>query len=363
MGIPRTLLYYSYFPLWRRFFTELGATVVTSSTTTKRILDAGVRTAVTDACMPVKLLHGHVVDLIERGIDYIFLPRVVCTNGRTVYCPKFLGLPDMVRSSITDLPELIDVRYDNRDNKRELKRVALEVGNRLSCNNRRVKQALEAALADHRRYSELLHAGVAPAAAIKVLANPERTTRNEPGIAGPAMDTDAYDLRFAVIGYPYEIYDPYISLDLLNKLRDMRVMPLTANTISKNDLQAQQQKLYKNMFWTYSEQAVLAAHHYFEYDDTVDGLIHVTAFSCGPDSIVNRVIGGIAKEHPSVPFMTLMIDEHTGEAGLMTRLEAFTDMVRRRQRVSEKKPSIDELITPRLRHAVRKGAATVATTN
>lgn len=69
-------------------------------------------------------------------------------------------------------------------------------------------------------------------------------------------------------------------------------------------------------------------------DRNVQGLIHITAFGCGPDSIVGKEI-----EHDfadsGVPFMTLRIDEHTGENHLQTRIEAFTDMILRK--ISPKK--------------------------
>lgn len=340
VGIPRTLLYYTYFPLWRRFFEELGVEVVTSAKTTKRILDDGVRTAVTDACVPIKLIHGHVVDLIGR-VNYLFLPRVVCTNGRTVYCPKFLGLPDMIRSSISELPTVIDVRFDVRRGRLELIRAALQVGRVLNKKRLQVLRALRAALGESRRYSELVRAGMEPETAMAQAAEGKSQGRGCARFRSPdPLDGSGRgsggrreeELRFAVIGYPYAVYDSYISLNLLGKLRQLGVTPVTAQMVSPRDLAAQDGKLGKDLFWTYSDEAIRAAFYFLDHPELVDGLIHLTAFGCGPDSMVDKMIELMAKKSQSVPFMSLMIDEQTGEAGLLTRLEAFTDMVRRQKR-------------------------------
>ena len=84
------------------------------------------------------------------------------------------------------------------------------------------------------------------------------------------------------------------------------------------------------MFWTFSD-LVLRATHYIYQKGTVDGVIHLTAFGCGPDSIVDKLMDMAAKQNENIPFMSLSIDEHTGDAGISTRLEAFTDMLRRRK--------------------------------
>ncbi|MDI6872192.1 MAG: acyl-CoA dehydratase activase-related protein [Bacillota bacterium] len=318
VGIPRTLFYYTYFPMWKRFFAELGAQVVASGHTSKQILDDGVRVAVTDACVPVKVMHGHVLDLVAKKVDFLFLPRVVCTNRRTVYCPKFLGLPDMIRSSVRDLPRLIDVRFDARAGRLELLRAAFKVGRLFTGNKLRILRALGHSLTDLRRYKRLLVSGLGPQAAMGAL---ERQT------GGQATG----GLRFAVVGYPYIVHDRYLSLDLLGKLRRLGVEPVTVEMVPPRELSACQ-VLRKDLFWTYSDEAVRAAHYYLERPEEIDGLIHLTAFGCGPDSVVDKVIELMAKKRQAVPFMSLMIDEHTGEAGLMTRLEAFTDLVRRRKR-------------------------------
>lgn len=67
-------------------------------------------------------------------------------------------------------------------------------------------------------------------------------------------------------------------------------------------------------------------------DETIDGIIYLACFGCGPDSLVGQIIQRRVRK---TPFMLVTVDEHTGEAGLVTRLEAFCDMIWRRKQVNE----------------------------
>ena len=74
VGIPRALFYYQYYPLWKTFFEELGAEIVLSDRTTKSIMDEGSKTCVDEACLPIKIFHGHVMNIKDK-VDYLFIPR------------------------------------------------------------------------------------------------------------------------------------------------------------------------------------------------------------------------------------------------------------------------------------------------
>jgi predicted nucleotide-binding protein (sugar kinase/HSP70/actin superfamily) len=82
------------------------------------------------------------------------------------------------------------------------------------------------------------------------------------------------------------------------------------------------------MPWTFTNK-ILAASYDFFTDPNIDGLIHVTAFGCGPDSMLGKLLELDSLEYKK-PFMTIRVDEHTGEAGVDTRIEAFVDMLERR---------------------------------
>ncbi len=333
LGIPRTLFYFVYFPLWERFFTELGVTVVKSAETSKPILDAGVEYTVTDACVPIKLMHGHVAQLVGQGVDYLFVPRIVSTNGRSVYCPKFLGLPDMLRSSVPELPPLIDVRYDARKGRGEAMRCALLAAAALGvdCDRTHVEAAFKTAYDEHKRYEKLLESGLAPEQAMQALRHPNSDLGAEP----LRCTRDGCELNIVVVGYPYLLYDKFINRNLITKLGEMGARVLTSDMLSEQALMPQRTRIPKDLFWTFSEKVVCAAYHYLDRPSVVDGMIHLTAFSCGPDSVVGKLLETRAAECDNTPFMSLMIDEHTGEAGVLTRLEAFVDMIRRREKVAK----------------------------
>ncbi|OPX89229.1 MAG: hypothetical protein A4E53_01593 [Pelotomaculum sp. PtaB.Bin104] len=319
VGIPNALLYYVYYPLWQAFFNEIGVQVVTSGKTTKEILNNGVREALADACVPIKLFFGHVMGLKDR-VDYLFVPRVVCINRKTIYCPKFLGLPDMIKHSVTGLPPVIDVRMDTRQGRFAMLKAYMEIGDIFGASKYSSSHAYRKARGALNRYNKLLRQGWNPPEAISLLHRP-----------GSLPKPPAASLKFAVIGYPYNIYDSFISVNLLDKLRRLGVTTITAENISPLSLACQKNcGLPKRLFWTFSDRALKAAHLLFKKGH-IDGLLHLTAFGCGPDSLLNKFIELEAKKHRDIPFMTLMIDEHTGEAGMATRLEAFVDMVRRRK--------------------------------
>ena len=129
IGIPRALAYYAYYPFFTTFFEKLGLEVVVSDETTKEIMDLGIEDTITDACVPLKLFHGHVRNLMNR-VDYVFVPRLVSVNHEATFCPKFLGLPDMVICSIPKLKNMLEVRIDLKKSRFELFKLCMKLARR-----------------------------------------------------------------------------------------------------------------------------------------------------------------------------------------------------------------------------------------
>lgn len=324
IGIPRAFFYYIYFPAWKAFFERLGFEVVTSPNTSKEILDAGIREALAEACVPVKIFFGHVLAL-KHKVDYVFVPRIISINGETIYCPKFLGMADMIKSALPDIPPVLDITVNKRRTRFSLFKAAMELGNRLGCGKMETIGAFVGAVKVHRQYDRLLKSGFTPDEAIDhmVYGAPLPVKEEETGQA---------TLRLALLGYPYTTHDPFISVGAIQKLKSLGVKVVTTEMVSPNLLRRQADKLIKGIFWTFSDITSKAAFHFFENAGEVDGVMHLTAFGCGPDFMVDKLMELEAKRRGNkVPFMTLMIDEHTGEAGMLTRIEAFCEMVRRRK--------------------------------
>ena len=93
------MFYYYYYPLWREFFQNVGMEVMLSPETNKAILDNGIKATLSEACLPVKVFFGHVIALADQ-VDYLFVPRITRVEPKAYICPKFMGLPDMLRARL-----------------------------------------------------------------------------------------------------------------------------------------------------------------------------------------------------------------------------------------------------------------------
>ena len=353
VGIPRALLYYYLYPVWKVFFNELGAEVVLSPPTNKRILAEGLKIAVDETCLPVKVAFGHVTALVDK-VDYLFIPRLVSISPREYICPKFLGLPDMIRHSVKKLPPTIVVNFDNYKKEKDIYKAFYQTGRFLTNNPLRIRIAYWKACQVQKYYWYLMEQGYTPEKAFLLCENmssdvlpsllDEQTSISEkPALlktmqylfakrAVPAQKKLPMQktLKVAVIGHPYNIYDGYISMNIMDRLKNMGVETVTAENISEQSARQEASRLPKRLFWTLGQRMIGSAFKYLDSED-IDGLIHISAFGCGPDSMSGDLIERQARRVGRMPFLNLTLDEHTGEAGVVTRLEAFTDMVKWRR--------------------------------
>ena len=112
IGVPRALLYHSYWSFYQRVFDELDITLLLSPPTDRSILEAGTQEATGDTCLPVKLHIGHCRWLSDK-VDMLFVPRVVSVRKGTYLCPKLIGLPDMTLA-VAGLPPVLAPIFDVR---------------------------------------------------------------------------------------------------------------------------------------------------------------------------------------------------------------------------------------------------------
>jgi predicted nucleotide-binding protein (sugar kinase/HSP70/actin superfamily) len=318
VGIPRALLYYQYYPMWRTFFEGLGAEVIVSPPTTQATLAAGSSRVVADTCLPVKVFCGHVLALVDK-CDYIFIPALRSVKSKIYNCSKFLGLPDMTRAVIPECPPILDIDIDINKGKRRLYREIYRLGRNLSWNPIKIRRAALAAWQAHREYKELMvNDGLTPPQAIARLVGAE-TPSNTPD--RPAI---------ALIGHPYLLYDELINHRLVHRLEQAGYRALTPEMLTPEQLETAITRLTGQPYWTYEEEVVGSGGHYLE--SGVEGAIGVIAFGCGPDSLMMDMVQRQAIRLKTTPFMSLTLEEHTAEAGVVTRLEAFLDMIQRKKR-------------------------------
>lgn len=328
VGLPRALLYYEFGPLWETFFRSLGAEVVVSPPTTRDVLELGIRSTVDEACLPIKAALGHLAWLRDR-CDAMFLPRVVSWQKQAYTCPKLMGLPDMARAGLPDLPPLLAPTVNVKKNPRAVYEAARVAALPLTGNARRVAAALRAAMA------------------AQTLAYAEQAAGRLPDQPVLAAGSARSDIVLAVLGHPYTIYDRTLSLDLIARLRKMGARVVTPETLPRALSESTWDGDAKPLYWTFGRRAVGGALCFLTGGRTgpvnapealaprpsggIDGIVHLVTFGCGPDSLTGELLAGRVRRRYGVPLLLLTVDEHTGEAGLVTRIEAFIDMIRWRK--------------------------------
>ena len=325
IGIPRALLYYQYYPLWKTFFEELGAEVAVSSPTTQAMVTSGSSRVVADTCLPVKVFLGHVLSLVEE-CDYIFIPAIRSVRRKTYNCSKFLGLPDMTKAVIPESPPILDIDINIDKGRRDLYQAIYKLGRRFTWSPRKVRQASMAAWQAHLHYHELMSSyGLTPPQAIeRILSTPGRaepeTNSHQP------TSTQA---TIALIGHPYLLYDEHLNHRLIQRLEQAHNRVLTPEMLTSEELESATVRLTDTAYWTYGEEVVGAGEHYLQ--NGADGVIGIMTFGCGPDSLMMDMVRRRATMLRT-PFMSLTLEEHTAEGGVITRLEAFLDMIYRKKR-------------------------------
>lgn len=315
VGIPHGLFYYYYYPLWKTFFSDLGADVISSSESNRLTLDEGIKLAVDETCLPIKVYFGHVWELCQQNLDYLFIPRLVSVEPKSYICPKFMGIPDMIKAAFDDLPPLIDLTIDVSKTDRLLKQDIVQVGSLFTKDRKKIRRAYIHACQENYFCSRLAQEGYTRAEAIQVWEG--KQVNNFP----------TGDLNIGVLGHGYSLYDQFISMSLIGRLRKMGCNTFFPESLEQELVENEAAAIPKRVFWTLGRKITGSA-LYMDKSTEIDGIIYLACFGCGPDSLIGEII---EKKVQNKPFMMLTIDEHSGEGGLVTRLEAFCDMLRRRR--------------------------------
>lgn len=330
VGIPRALLYYKFYKLWVTFFEELGADVVISAKTNKGIKNTAISLAPDEDCYSTKLYYGHVMSL-KGKVDYIFVPRFQSEHPTNVSCPKFIGLAESLRSMYKDLPPLIMPVYSEAKlghGKWQLIKIIFSIGWMFTKNPFKIIRAGRRAFKAHRDWK---HGKWLTVEQLEEWKQDKIFVNDAPQVEG-----NRKPLKIALIGHCYMLNDPYASLSIKKQLIEAGANVITSEQMPRDLIEAQMDTLEFNMYFDYERELLGTVMHFLE-DKSVDGIIHIIIFSCGPDSIVGELVARFSKRKPTVPVLQLTFDELTGETGLKTRLEAFMDMVSRKKQVEEER--------------------------
>ena len=324
IGIPRALAYYQYFPMWRVFFEKLDAEVVVSPPTTQKMLSDGSKRVVAETCLPAKVYLGHVLALIGK-CDYVFIPIIRSVKSKVYNCSKFLGLPDMTRAVIPDCPPILDIDVDINKGLDKLYDDIYILGKKIVADKNTIKQAITAGWQAYLDYLKLMSdRQLMPDQAITRIYDKSDSGGITSGENAPVKMT------IALIGHHYLLYDEQVNHRLVRRLQDAGCRIVTPEMLTPAQLESATNSLVKRAYWTWEEEVVGAGNHYIA--GGVDGIIGVAAFGCGPDSLMMDIVHRQANQKGNTPFMILTLEEHTAETGIVTRIEAFLDMIQRRKR-------------------------------
>ncbi len=322
IGIPRALMvFYQQFPFWRTFFEQLGFTVVISKESDKSLMTKSIETITAETCLPVELMHGHVIDLIDKGVDFIFLPFIV--NGKqkegnktfNCNCPWVQTYPFMIKAALRgkiDESKLLIPTLHFRFFERALIKEMTEYFNeKFGIDKTDIRKAV--IMADEVQVSfekRLIDYGS------EVLSSIPENCR-------PVV----------LLGRPYNSTDQHLNLGLIEKLINQNVMPIPLDMLDLSPYNIFTN--YRNMYWPNGQKLIAAAQ--FVAKNEKFHAVYISNFRCGPDSFIWHYV---TEELKGKPFLHLEIDEHSADAGMVTRIEAFLDSLKGAEKNEKKEVTI-----------------------
>jgi predicted CoA-substrate-specific enzyme activase len=305
VGIPRTMYYYDRFPFWCAYFQELNFEVVVSAATDRKISARGEESAVAQPCFPVQVAHGHVLDLLDKGVDYLLLPNIVNAEAPpqgvdSHLCPWNQTLPFVVRAAPQVerlrsklLIPTVHFRFGRKHVEKELAAFARTLG----FSRKQSDRAVTAGYAAQGAFTEaMLEAGAEALGQLQASGEP----------------------ALLLVGRPYNLYDRSVNCDILRKLRTLygvNVLPMDFLPLDSEDIS----DVNSNMYWN-SGRRILAAARLARRHRNLH-LVYISNFKCGPDSYIKSFVDDAAGK----PSLVLQFDGHSNDAGFITRCEAYLD--------------------------------------
>lgn len=326
IGIPKALLAYGDLPLWKTFFSELGVKVVLSSDTSDKTIEIAADYISSDYCYPIKLAHGHVVELMNNEkVDAIFLPYIVQGEPhddnfkRSVFCPYNISFPSIIKSmNISDdmekpiISTVINFQYATKS---IIKSFRKSFKGHFNFTDRQIERAWTNAKTSIKQFKdECEDVGKEMLQGLK----------------------ESGKKAVVLLGRPYNIYDLGANLNIPQKIADLGFDVIGIDTLPLSHIKID--PLYKNMYWSYGRKILQAAT--FVANEPNLYAVYLTNFSCGPDSFLQTFVEKIMK---GKPMLMLEFDEHSADAGYLTRLEAFHDVISKNE--ADKKRMVNISVT------------------
>ncbi|MBP5758342.1 MAG: 2-hydroxyacyl-CoA dehydratase, partial [Bacteroidales bacterium] len=313
IGIPRGLGMYENYPFWHKMFTYCNIQPVLSRPSTNKLYEKGIHSIMSDnICFPAKLMHGHIMDLIERGVDRIFYPYAIYenkedgTSSNSYNCPVVAGYSDVIISSMDPLHNYgipVDNPTTSFNNNKLLKKSCVEYLVSLGVKKKIAAEAFEEALQEQHRY-------------VVTLAEQNRH------IVEKAKRENRMVIMLA--GRPYHI-DPLIQHKISDCITDMGIDVITENItlMSGDDVFSEINAISQ---WAYPNRVFKAAKYVANSTENIH-FVQLTSFGCGPDAFIIDEISDVLKR--SGKSLTLLkIDDVNNIGSLRLRIRSLVESLR-----------------------------------
>ena len=306
IGLPRALMYYRLGAKWRAFLEALGREVVVSPASDRAIFERGQALSVDECCLASKLYLGH-VDALADLVDAVFVPSFAQPDVLVSYCTKFQALPDLVVNAmavaerpVRVLSELLFEGGAEKDEREGYVLLAAQLGATR-------KQGIAAWKAARRAQAD----------------RDERLARAQARLVSAASRLPAAErpLTILVAAHPYVAHDPFVGGVVTDALRASGATVLFADEYDHARAWRRSHDFSPSLPWIVNRELVGAI---LELHDHVDGVVLISAYPCGPDSMTDDAI---ARCVTGRPLLTLTVDAQSGTAGVETRVESFVDIL------------------------------------
>lgn len=306
VGLPAASAFQEFLPFWATFFSRLGYRVKISPETNLEILEAGIKLQPAETCLPVKIAIGHLKFLQEDPeVDLIFLPSLVdqhrIKNDSFYFCNYTENLPHMIPAAVrekllTTAVYLQPVEESQKLSQENLATLLKEPEEKIA---RAWAEAWKLQEEFNRRLQEQGQ---------KLLKKSFQEKR-------PV---------WLISGRPYLLYDGFLNLNFWNHLEKLQLIALPADYLALDEMVLEAEALESSAVppWRYPQKMLKAA----LWASRRPGVypVFLTNYGCSPDAFCLKQLKRLL---PGIPHLVLEFDEHRGEAGLITRLEAFADEV------------------------------------
>ena len=319
IGIPRILMFFEQFPLWATFFRELKVRVVLSDKTSSKLIYRGLQEVLAETCYPVKVAYGHMVNLIEKGVDCIFLPCVIDLEkdrddvNRSYNCPYIQAIPFILKAAFENRVKIMSPTLFMEKEKRNLESQMMEMGRVFGKEKKDIASAITVALESQEEFERM------------------RLKRGREILDSLRED----DRAVVLIGKPYNVHDTGLNLNISKKLRKLEVIAIPYDLLPLDTVELLSH--YSNLVWK-NEQNLLRSAMLAKASRNLNPIM-ITNYGCGPDAFFAKYLEDTMGEDP---YLVLEVDEHSGDAGMVTRIEAFLDTINR-TRVKEPEKAVEDM--------------------